>query len=347
MTDRFAKNAVPAARAVEASTDAHKELSAKPGQFTPDSIDDALKLARVFYDSGLMPKHFYEDKRVHPDNRRTLGIAGIATMIMYGVELGLSPMQSFRMMHVIEGRPVLSAEGCVGLVKRSPRCVYFRVVEASNNYCICETVRRGDDGKPLPARRLRVNVHWGDAKSKPQDEKDVLWVLPTRNRDGALTPAWERNPGRMVKARCSMWLSHDEYEDVIAGLYSAEEMIDIRDTRGTDAILSNVLDMVDMSPTVVRGAGTDPTFEADAPLPAPEAQSVTSSLEAAPAKPAPTRAEWKALHDQIVNASDTILPEQIDTMRRELARFDDAHGRAELLKAWAANGTLGAPEVAS
>ena len=58
-----------------------------------------------FYDGGLMPKHFYEDKRVAPEDRRPAGIAGLATMIMYGAELGLSPMQTMRMMHVIEGRP--------------------------------------------------------------------------------------------------------------------------------------------------------------------------------------------------------------------------------------------------
>lgn len=233
-------------------------LSEAPSRFSPETIEDVQRVARIFYDGGLMPKHFYDDKRVAPEDRRPAGIAGLATMIMYGAELGLSPMQAMRMMHVIEGRPVLSAEGCVALIKRSPKCVYFRVVEESDEHCVCETVRRGDDGKPEPAHRLKVHVWWGEINELPKAEKGLLYVLPSRNRDGSLAPAWQRTPGRMVKARCTSWLGHDVYEDVLAGLYSAEEVVDFRDGRTAERIQENIFDMVAEPPAVVRGAGTDP-----------------------------------------------------------------------------------------
>ena len=63
----------------------------------------------------------------------------------------------------------------------------------------------------------------------------------------------QRTPGRMVKARCSSWLGHDVYEDVLAGLYSAEEMVDFRDGRTSERILDNIFDMVAEAPAVVRG----------------------------------------------------------------------------------------------
>ena len=37
------------------------------------------------------------------------------------------------------------------------------------------------------------------------------------------------------------WLGHDVYEDVLAGLYSAEEMVDFRDGRTSERILDNIL----------------------------------------------------------------------------------------------------------
>lgn len=183
-------------------------------------------------------------------------------MIMYGAELGLSPMQAMRMMHVIEGRAVLSAAGKVALVKRSPRCVYFRVIEESNTHCVAETVRRGDDGKAGPPRRLTVRL--GQAPANPP--ADTIYIQPGSG------PAWSKYPARMVKARCTSWLCDDEYEDVTAGLYSAEEIIDLRDNRTHDQRLEAIFDMVDSSPQVVAAAGTDPENALDAPPPAASSQ---------------------------------------------------------------------------
>jgi hypothetical protein len=280
-------------------------LSEAPSRFTPETIEDVQRVARIFYDGGLMPKHFYDDKRVAPEDRRPAGIAGLATMIMYGAELGLSPMQAMRMMHVIEGRPVLSAEGCVALIKRSPKCVYFRVIEESDEYCICETVRRGDDGKAEPPHRLKVQVWWGEINDVPKAEKGLLYVLPSRNRDGSLAPAWQRTPGRMVKARCTSWLGHDVYEDVLAGLYSAEEMVDFRDGRSQERIVDNIFNMVAEAPAVVRGAGGDP----EAPTPPVVVQQETPAAESAPDLRARFEAYQKALKEEFTEASRDALAE--------------------------------------
>jgi len=219
-------------------------LSAAPARFLPETLDEVRRIATIFYDSGMMAAHFYDTKRIQDSEpRRASGIAGIGAMIMYGAELGLSPMQAMRMMHVIEGRAVLSAAGKVALVKRSPRCVYFRIVEASNTHCIAETVRREDDGKAGPPRRLTVRVGQAPAQSPP----DTIWVQP------GSSPAWSRYPARMLKARCASWLCDDEYEDITAGLYAAEEIIDMRDGRSNDQRLEAIFDMVDVSPQVPAG----------------------------------------------------------------------------------------------
>jgi hypothetical protein len=320
-------------------------MSEKPARFSPETIEDVQRVARIFYDGGLMPRHFYEDKRVAPEDRRPAGIAGLATMIMYGAELGLSPMQAMRMMHVIEGRPVLSAEGCVALIKRSPKCVYFRVVEESDEHCVCETSRRGDDGRPEAPHRLTVKVWWGNIEEVPKAEKGLLYVLPSRNRDGSLAPAWQRTPGRMVKARCSSWLGHDVYEDVLAGLYSAEEMVDFRDGRSSERIVDNIFDMVAEAPAVVRGAGGDP--EAPTPIPAAPTEP-TQEAPPVPAKPARTKADFDALMARVKGASDAITPDDIVVLRAEIDLWaDDPKNHAHFIRAWQQNGALNPAQVPS
>ena len=154
------------------------------------------------------------------------------------------------------------------------------------------------------------------------------------------------------------------YQDITLGFYAAEEMssaawerkyadvgravVQMPGNVEGDDVLDAMVDAANEgesveAPIVDRGGVLVGYTESDARA-AGEAREATN---VAPAKPAPTRGEWKTLHEQIVNASDAATPEQIDAMRRDLARFDEAHGRAKLLEAWTANGTLGAPEVAS
>src|SRR5688572_26003041 len=64
-------------------------------------------------------------------------------IIATGLELGLQPMQSLRSIHVVEGKPVLSAQLLVALAKRHPDCMYFRLVESTTEKATFETQRKG------------------------------------------------------------------------------------------------------------------------------------------------------------------------------------------------------------
>lgn len=288
---------------------AEASLSAAPTRFLPDTLDDVRRISCIFYDSGMMASHFYDSKRISdPAVRRASGVAGIGAMIMYGAELGLSPMQAMRMMHVIEGRAVLSAAGKVALVKRSPRCVYFRVIEESNTHCIAETARRGDDGKAGPPRRLTVRIGQAPANSPA----DTIYIQPGSG------PAWSKYPARMVKARCTSWLCDDEYEDVTAGLYSAEEIIDLRDNRTHDQRLEAIFDMVDASPQTVAAAGTDPENVPE-PLPATSSQPGQTIDGAAPIESSEAR-----LRAELAAAT---TPAQCVDLHRRGEEIEDAEAR--------------------
>jgi hypothetical protein len=356
MNDRFAKSAIPAARTIEAPTTAHaEEKSAAPTRFVPDTLDDVQRIARLFYYSGLMKKSFYYD--VSPDGVKS-AIAGITVMIMYGAELGLSPMQAMRSMHVIEGQSSLSAEGCVAILKRSPKCLYFRVTSESDAHCTAETVRVENDGSKSPVHKLTVKIWWNDPKDIPEATPGLLYVLPTYDKKGNLAPAWARTPGRMVKARCTMWLAHNVYEDVVLGLYSVEEVIDFADRRTPERIADDIFSMVDMQPSRPgRVEASD-----DEPAPAVDvggvitgrtavderaAGEVREAANVTSAKQAPTRAEWIALVEQIKTVGEQATADQLEAMKAEFLRFDKPEGREKRCELWNANEVLRGFWVAS
>lgn len=311
--------------------------SAAPMRFVPDTLDDVQRVARLFYYSGLMKKSFYYD--VSPEGVKC-AIAGITTMIMYGAELGLSPMQAMRSMHVIEGQPSLSAEGCVAILKRSPKCLYFRVTAESDDFCSAETVRVENDGTKSPVHKLTVKIWWDDPKNIPKPEKGLLYVLPTYDKKGNLAPAWARTPGRMVKARCTMWLAHNVFEDVILGLYSVEEVVDFADRRTSDNIAEDIFSMVDM--TAARPGKTEAPDEHVAPP-----VTATEPTQGEPTKPVFDREAGIALLKEIRGVSDAIEPEQIEALRARVRAFEGTPAHEPLMQAWNASGVLNPAQVAS
>lgn len=269
--------------------------SAAPMRFVPDTLEEVQRIARLFYYSGLMKKSFYYDPS--PDGVKS-AIAGITVMIMYGAELGLSPMQAMRSMHVIEGQSSLSAEGCVAILKRSPKCLYFRVTSESDNHCSAETVRIENDGSKSPVHKLTVKIWWDDPKNIPEPTAGLLYVLPTYDKKGNLAPAWARTPGRMVKARCTMWLAHNVYEDVVLGLYSVEEVVDFADRRSDSQRVDDIFSMVDDVPA--RPGRVEANDEpAEAPSQEPTTPVVDRGVDAAALleeiKVANNDSDWESL----------------------------------------------------
>lgn len=128
--------------------------------------------------------------------------ACLAAIVM-GRELGLSAIASLRGIHVIEGRPSLSAGLMVALVLRSGLAEYFEPVTISDTVATFVTKRKG-------ARREVTLTH-----SIEMAEQAGL-VKPNSN--------WLKVPTDMLVARCQARLARLVYPDLLAGLYSAEEV---------------------------------------------------------------------------------------------------------------------------
>lgn len=124
-------------------------------------------------------------------------------ILMMGAELGLGPMQALRSIYVVSGKPVLSADLLVALVRRSGECASWRVVESTDQRCEIRTMRKGET-----------------------QEEVCIWTMERAVKAGVTSkPTWKNFPAQMLKARAAAELARQVYPDVgIAGLYTPDEM---------------------------------------------------------------------------------------------------------------------------
>lgn len=160
-----------------------------PMAFEPGSIGEAMQLAAILFKSGLMPEGFKSPEAV-------------VTAIIYGRELGLTAMQSIRGIHVIKGRPTMSADMMVALVKRSPICEFFRLVSTDATKATYETKRRDE---PAP---VQMSYTIEEARTANALGKDT----------------WKAHPAAMLRARCASSLARAVYQDLVMGVYDPDEL---------------------------------------------------------------------------------------------------------------------------
>ena len=148
------------------------------------------ELATKLANSGIIPVPL----RRKPDD--------VFVVLMTGRELGLSPMLALRSIHVIDGKPVLSADIMAGVVARSPVCAAFRQVEMTDKACTYIAQRKGE---PEPTS-YRYTLD--DAKN--------AGLLGKQN--------WRNHPKAMLRARCASMAARAHFPDLVANLYDPEEL---------------------------------------------------------------------------------------------------------------------------
>lgn len=168
------------------TTDSNKALA-----IIPRTIDEVRSLAAMFAKSALLPQELRGKE------------ADVFVSIMAGQELGLPPMAALRGVHVVKGKPVLSADTMVGIVLGSGLAEYFVCVEEKPGSVTYETKRRG---APHPQR--------------------CTWTREDAKRANLGGDNWQKYERAMLKARCKAMLARDAYPDVLAGCYDDDEARD-------------------------------------------------------------------------------------------------------------------------
>lgn len=181
------------------------------------SIDDVTRLATIAVKSKLTKLGLVEEA---------------AVILMTGRELGLAPMQSLRGIYVVDGKPTLSADMMVAVIRKSGQCETWRVVESTAERCTITTRRKGESA---------------DAAR--------TWTRADADRAGVThKDPWRKYPAAMLRHRCAADLARQEYPDVLLGLYDPDEM------DASPAVVEPVPTLESIG--IERSIGTRPTIPA-------------------------------------------------------------------------------------
>ena len=163
----------------------------------PRSMSDARQLAKWMHESRMFSAYGTPQ-------------AVLSTMLL-GRELGMPAMAALRSVHIIEGKHSLSADLMVALVLKSGMAEYFQLVESTDKACTFETKRQG---APEAARSISYTI---------EQAKQAGLLAPTRSGKPS---NWQKIPKQMLRARAKSELARLEYPDLLAGLYTPEELRD-------------------------------------------------------------------------------------------------------------------------
>lgn len=147
-----------------------------------------------------------------------------------GRELGLSPFRALSTMHIVEGRPTMSASLMVGLaLSRFPDCTW-EIVEHSAKRCAILAGRPGREP-------VEFEFTWEDAER--------AGLTGRKN--------WRSYPKAMLLARCQTQAARAVFPDVLAGVSDPEELASSSpsqpenptDKGAVDALASKIASAVD------------------------------------------------------------------------------------------------------
>jgi hypothetical protein len=132
---------------------------------------------------------------------------GVLSTVLVGRELGLPAMAALRSIHVVEGRHTLSAGLMVALVLKSGLAEYFEPVEFDEKKATFVTKRVGARKEVTLSHTIEMAVIAGLVKEKSN---------------------WVKTPIDMLCARAQSRLARMIYPDLLAGLYTPDELEEMK-----------------------------------------------------------------------------------------------------------------------
>lgn len=151
------------------------------------NLSSKLQFADMLLKTQMCPSHLKTPQQV------------IAAML-YGQEIGFSPLQALQSVNVIQGRPTLDAAGIKAKILEAGGT--FKTKKWTDTECTLECTR-GD---------------WTDVFTFTMDDAERMGLSGKEN--------WRRMPKQMLYARCISTLGRNMYADVLRGFYGTEEMQD-------------------------------------------------------------------------------------------------------------------------
>jgi len=193
-----------------------------PLGIVPATLDEAWRLAGMIAKTALVPKHFQNK----PED--------VLVAIQMGAEVGLAPMQALQSIAVINGRPSIWGDGFLALLMASP--LYQ---DHDEYYEVGGTRRDGLTVEDLKAETTTaVCTFWRRNKGTPVTRRftvaearlaGLMGGTMAGNKEGP----WRTYPARMLAMRARSWAGRDAFPDLLRGVRTAEEAIDVGDILDT------------------------------------------------------------------------------------------------------------------
>jgi hypothetical protein len=196
---------------------------------TPQTWDEAMKVAAMLAKSTMVPKDYVGK----PEN--------IVIAIMWGAEINLGPLQALQSLAVVNGRPSLWGDAMIGLVRGSGLLdAIAETIEGEGDArtATCAVHRKGDPNPIVATFSVADAKRAGLWKETPKVTK--------KGRDGSTYEAdsgpWYSYPERMLKMRARGFALRDGFADVLRGVISAEEAMDIPNGSSSDTFAGTTVD---------------------------------------------------------------------------------------------------------
>ena len=155
----------------------------------PANLSQAMTLATALHASRLFQAYGSPE--------------AVLAVILAGREFGIGAMSSLKGFHIIEGKPSMSADLMAAIVKRSPLCKQFEIIERTAERATIRIWRTGE------AEAFQFSYSVDDAKR-------AKLVKAGGN--------WEKDPAGMCVSRCKAIGARLKWEDLIGNVYTPEEM---------------------------------------------------------------------------------------------------------------------------
>lgn len=189
--------------ALTAAVEAAARLPSAPAEvpqfLTPTTLAEAKEIARLLADSDFVPKEY----RGKPGN--------VMAAMAQGAEVGLNPMQSLRSIAVVNGRPSMWGDNMLGLVVSSPLCLWY------------------DEGFVDAPEDGSTPHGWARTQRAGQAPREQRFSVDDAAQANLLSKAgpWKEYPKRMCMLRARGFLLRDVYPDLLGGMVTREEAMDI------------------------------------------------------------------------------------------------------------------------
>lgn len=181
---------------------AGQPLARRALEFELANVDEAWRMSAMLSKSQLLP----DALRDKPND--------VLVILLTGRELGLSPMQSLRLISVVKGKPYLEAKLKIGLVKRSPECVYFKFTETNAERATAETERVGEGKTTLTFTAAEARAAGLLGRATKSGEPDN----------------WAKYTALMLRWRAGSQLCDAVYPDIVGGIGTNDELDEVRRT---------------------------------------------------------------------------------------------------------------------